>query len=133
MKYCVRHELAVLSRAEFIDFDDATRFAAVMNRELSEPVYIVTELVPDVSSLLSQAYNTVNQDRRNQYGAPEDEFANVALMWQAILGPNVDIPPRKVALMMIALKLCRESVNHKHDNLVDIVGYTLCLERVVSE
>lgn len=80
--------------------------------------------------LLDEAYKTVNQDRRTEYGTPEDEFANIAAMWSAITG--VDINSRQVALMMIALKLCRENSKHKHDNLVDIVGYTLCLERILG-
>jgi hypothetical protein len=81
--------------------------------------------------LLDEAYQVVYKDRRDQYGAPEDEFVNIGRMWGAILGIP-DVPGSTVALMMQALKICRESFNHKHDNLVDMIGYVLCLERIIN-
>lgn len=108
------------------------------NRDIEGRPLATGEILIDVCTncgtapraLLNEAYSTVYNDRRTQYGAPEDEFANIAIMWSAITGTNVTA--RQVALMMIALKLCRENMNHKHDNLIDIIGYTLCLERVVD-
>lgn len=71
-------------------------------------------------------------DRNNSYGTPADDFTEVGLMWTGLLrrhlAPNYVIPPEMVALMMVALKIRRESHQPKDDNVVDAAGYLLCLE-----
>ena len=85
-------------------------------------------------SILGEAYHLVHQDRGDAYGHPFDDFTRVGRIWGAILGLP-DVPPDKVALCLIGLKLSRESNRPKHDNVVDIAGYaeTLALVRERQE
>ena len=70
---------------------------------------------------MSEAQKLVHGARQKSYGHPADDFARTAKMWSAILG--VEVPPEKVPLCMIAVKVSREVNQHKRDNLVDIAGY----------
>lgn len=96
-----------------------------------EHSHITSPMKERAAELLSQALITVYQDRQTQYGAAEDEFKRIGIIWGELLSIE-PIEPRIVALMMILLKVCRENVKHKHDNLVDIIGYTLCLQRTLN-
>lgn len=75
--------------------------------------------------LLDSAYTTIAGDRRASYGDVSTSFDRVAKCWSAIL--NQPVSASQVCLCMAALKLCREANKHKHDNLVDIVGYIALL------
>lgn len=66
------------------------------------------------------------ETRRKQYGPPNKEFEEVALMWSVLAG--ADITAEQVGLMMIALKMIRHKNNYKRDNVVDIAGYAQCLD-----
>lgn len=81
-------------------------------------------------SILAEAYGLVHRDRGDAYGHPYDDFTRVGRIWGAVLGLP-DVPPDKVALCLIGLKLSRESNRPKPDNVVDIAGYaeTLALVR----
>lgn len=79
------------------------------------------------SSILEAAEAAVN-DRHKKNDVPERNFARIAEVWSVILG--VHVTPEQVGLMMVGLKLVREAYSHQPDNLVDLVGYTLCLEEM---
>lgn len=107
-------------------------------------------------SIAHEAYQHVYGDRQAAYGHPSSDFTAMGRISAAILsrwlesqglvvvplesledppeGPVCipDIEPRIVALMMTAVKLSRESAQHKRDNLVDLIGYTLCADRIVE-
>jgi len=80
------------------------------------------------TDLLKTAKNLVKGARRDEYGPIQESFERVATVWSGLLGHTVTA--QQVALMMIGFKLCREVNKHKEDNLVDVVGYVLCLEEV---
>lgn len=80
------------------------------------------EQMPTAHATFVEAEATINGPRRGAYGGVHDSFARIAQMWTLILGHEVH--PNQIALCMIALKMCREVNSHKHDNLVDIMGYT---------
>jgi hypothetical protein len=82
---------------------------------------------PPRSTLLEAAEMAVN-DRQKKNDIPERNFARIAQAWTPIF--DCLVTPEKVALAMIALKVVRESYSHHPDNLVDIVGYTMCLEEI---
>lgn len=84
---------------------------------------------PYRSTILEAAEAAIN-DRHKKNDIPERNFARIAKVWSEILDGDIDITPAQVALMMIALKVLRESFSHQDDNLVGIVGYTLCLEEI---
>lgn len=79
-------------------------------------------------TILEEA-RSVTDGGRN-YGSPEDNFSRIAKCWTEILQEQLlgglPIPPRKVALMMITMKACREAHSPKRDNWVDMAGYARC-------
>jgi Domain of unknown function (DUF6378) len=53
-------------------------------------------------------------------------------MWSALLG--ITITAEDVAIMMIAFKLARLKQTPTHrDTKVDVIGYTICLDRLDEE
>lgn len=87
-------------------------------------------LEPPVSETpLQEAQRLVHGDRQASYGHPIEDFTRTGRMWGAILGTD-DVPPEKVALCMIAVKMSRECNRPKRDNAVDIAGYAETLHMV---
>lgn len=74
--------------------------------------------------LLDETKRIVCGERDQQYGKPEDNFEKISKLWSYYL--TYPISKGDVAMMMILLKVAREGEKHKHDNLVDIVGYAAC-------
>lgn len=82
-------------------------------------------------SILEEAEEIVGGDRATDYGDAQESFDNIAKGWSIIVGSEITGP--MVATMMIWLKMIRENNKHKRDNLVDIVGYTILLDRLQSK
>lgn len=78
---------------------------------------------------LQEAQRLVHGARGKDYGHPIEDFTRTGKMWGAILGTD-PVPPEKVALCMIAVKLSRECNAAKRDNAVDIAGYAETLAMV---
>lgn len=75
--------------------------------------------------VLEKARQCVCGDRPEQYGQPEDVFADVARYWGVYLG--LELRAADVAAMMVLLKVARADANPCHaDNWVDIAGYAAC-------
>lgn len=99
-----------------------------------EPAKLTTEGYKESKnkkSILETAQEVVNGDRATDYGDMKTSFDNIAKGWSVIAG--TEITAQQVGLMMIWLKICRENNRHKVDNLVDLVGYTLCLEKITEQ
>ena len=77
-----------------------------------------------------KAAECVLGDRNADYGNPHEDFAGIALMWSGLLNTKLKerITATDVALMMSALKLRRHAHKAKDDNLIDCIGYVLCLQ-----
>jgi hypothetical protein len=92
--------------------------------------------VPKVKSIAEEATEIVFGDREQAYDDPNQNFRRVARMWTGTLDKKLaegcEITPRDVALMFIQLKISRESFKPQRDNRVDIIGYALCLDRIVQ-
>lgn len=74
------------------------------------------------NDILDEAKSIINGQRQNAYGAPENNFERIAVMWSAYL--DHAITDSDVANMMILLKVARSKHNNSHsDNWVDICGY----------
>jgi hypothetical protein len=78
--------------------------------------------------ICEEALRTINGERQDQYGNPEDTFGKIAALWSAYLFSNdpieLRITPAMVADMMCLLKIAREKGGKgKKDNIVDLVGY----------
>jgi hypothetical protein len=77
-------------------------------------------------SVLEEAITTINGERQDVYGSPEDSFAIIADYWNVYLGGEavgVRVNAQDVALMMTLFKIAREANQHKRDNILDAAGY----------
>lgn len=72
-------------------------------------------------TLRNKATNLVDGDRQADYGEPVYMHAQVAQVWAATFGWDVD--NHKAALAMALVKIVREAHKPKTDNRVDAVGY----------
>jgi len=83
--------------------------------------------------IAQQASEIVNGDRQKDYDHPIRNFQRMADLWNGYLkarGFEVTLNSRDVAQMSVLLKMAREMYKHKEDNLTDIIGYTLCLDKI---
>lgn len=77
-----------------------------------------------MSNILKDAHKIVyerTEEKERQYGPFEEGMQRAAQILNGMTGLNVDATVMYKAL--IALKLSRESYNHKEDNLLDAVAY----------
>jgi len=63
----------------------------------------------------------IRQRRAQGYPLQHIEAERLALIWSGITGH--EIKPEHVGLMLVGLKLCRESFAHNEDNITDAHGY----------
>ena len=82
--------------------------------------------------ILDEAKKTINGERQNVYGNPEDSFRLIAEYWTSFLkskrlihfGSELAISPKEVSEMMVLFKIARMSGQKPHkDNYVDAAGY----------
>lgn len=76
--------------------------------------------------LLDAAKLIVTGDREDDYGTPENSFAEIAVLWNTYL--ETYISSEDVAVMMMLLKVARlkHSRHRSVDSWVDIAGYAAC-------
>ena len=76
------------------------------------------------TTILEEAYEIVvarSDTEHNDYGEFSESMGRAKLIYMGMTGR--DIPITDMYAVLIALKLSRESFNHKRDNLVDVCGY----------
>ena len=75
---------------------------------------------------LIEAEKCICSDRNLQYGEPEDNFSDIAKLWNAYL--DADLGPTDVAIMMCLFKIARlkGSCYESKDSWVDLIGYAAC-------
>lgn len=81
-------------------------------------------------SILYEALDITNK-RVEDYGTPIENLDNIARLWDAYikskkinsLSNGTLLTSKDVAMMMILLKISRETSATKEDNLIDIAGY----------
>lgn len=82
------------------------------------------------------AHKLVHGDRRKAYGHPADDYKRTAALITALikhkLKPEESVTATDAIMFMILVKLSREMNAHKDDNIVDICGYSECLDLVVK-
>ena len=84
-------------------------------------------------SIAEEAIRIVGGDRQQAYGTPRANMAHTGRLWGPILGLDRDVTPQEVAMCMIAVKMSRELHRPSRSNRVDLIGYTICLDRVEDE
>ncbi len=76
-------------------------------------------------SILDAAAQCVCQDRETQYGAPEDNFARIADLWNAY--KPCGLTAHDVGILLALLTIgCIASGQTKADNYIDLAGYAAC-------
>lgn len=86
-------------------------------------------------AITEEALRTINGERQDQYGDPEDSFKKIADLWSAYLFSGGDMPTwlnaTHVADMMCIMKIAREVAGKgKRDNMVDLIGYAALAARM---
>jgi hypothetical protein len=77
---------------------------------------------------LEQVREAVCSDRNRDYGEPEDNFLDIAIMWNTYLGKRVDgLSATDVANLMVLTKVARAKTSpRKLDHYIDMAGYAAC-------
>lgn len=80
---------------------------------------------------LDEAKRLITQDRQNTHGQPENGLRRIASLWSVYLG--TEVTEVDVAMMMVLLKVARQSMNEVHlDNYVDVAGYAALAAELIS-
>ena len=80
-------------------------------------------------SVLEEAQELINGEKREDYGDAYKSFTTIANLWAEIL--DTEVSPAQVALCLIQLKVARYiHGGYKRDTVVDIAGYAGCLEKI---
>ena len=80
-------------------------------------------------SILEEAHKIVNErseEKERQYGPFSEGMQRAAMIFNGMTG--MSITAREMFKAMVALKLSRESYNHRSDNLLDACAYLQGLE-----
>ena len=98
-------------------------------RELQEGASAPVTTAERGRAICEKALRTINGERQDQYGNPEDTFFRIACLWSSYLGREIE--GSDVANMMILLKMAREKGGKgKQDNYVDLIGYAALAARM---
>ena len=81
--------------------------------------------------ILNEARTLIEGDRQDAYGDPLRMWEKIASAWSVIFG--FDITPEQAILAMCQVKLIRQSIRHRTDNIVDLAGYALLLQQLSDE
>ena len=79
--------------------------------------------------LLLRAIETINGERQDSYGNPEDSFQLIADYWityllQLMKSKDIkELNAHDICIMMTLFKIAREQHQKKADNIVDAAGY----------
>mgnify|MGYP006969344678 CR=1 FL=1 len=81
-------------------------------------------------NILHEADRLTAADRQDAYDHPRSNHAQSAELITALLRRKLTEPitPREFALIMVCVKLSRDSYKPKRDNLVDIAGWVRTAE-----
>jgi hypothetical protein len=85
-------------------------------------------------SILTQAEEIVNnrsEESDRQYGPFSDGMERAAMIFNGMTG--LDLGAEHMFKALVALKLSRESYQHKRDNLLDAVAYIQGLENYINK
>lgn len=83
-------------------------------------------------TILQEAEEIINGSRAEDYGSVTENFTKIAVGWKEIFADG-NFTPRRVALAMAWLKICRDVNTPKHDNILDIAGYAGCIGKMDNE
>ena len=81
---------------------------------------------------MAEADAIVNGDRMAAYGSPRPAYEAMAQVWSGLIDHKLKEPltAEDVVILLTGMKLRRECLKHKRDNIVDSHGYLLVLAHV---
>jgi hypothetical protein len=94
------------------------------SREENEGFFI-KRIFMNILEKANEICNLRKEEKERQYGPFEEGMERAAKIASGCTGK--DITPQDMYLMLVALKLSRQSYNHKEDNLLDAVAYLAVL------
>ncbi len=85
-----------------------------------------------MSDILTEVRKTIEKDRQDIYGNPENSFNIIAQFWTTYLKSKyniqIELNGRDIAIMMSLLKHARMVVQDNYrDNIIDAIGYLTIL------
>ena len=88
--------------------------------------------------ILQDAISATCTDRNLQYGAPENSFTAIAVMWTSYMnakGYDITLYAHDVAMMLALFKVARiiTSETPKPDTYTDAAGYIACAGGIACE
>ncbi len=87
-----------------------------------------------MKNIIEEANKIVNkrsEEKERQYGPFNEGMERAAKIAQGATGK--DITAADMYLILVALKLSRQSYNHKQDNLLDSIAYLGALDNYYNE
>ncbi len=89
-------------------------------------------------NILTEAAKITSGDRRKDYGRPLINHLRIAVRWARRINRRVAqglpaITPSVVVELMLDLKEARQENTPKFDNLLDSIGYIVCLDDMARE
>ena len=93
---------------------------------------IEPRIEPDCTgSILLEAESLVNGDRAKAYGTPRENWTRIRNLCHATGRPGLaTVTAEDLAILMILVKVARDTASPKRDNTVDIAGYAFVLDQV---
>ena len=85
-------------------------------------------------NILEEANSIVNhrsEEADRNYGPFSEGMDRAAMIFQGMTG--IEVTGEHMFKALVALKLSRESYNHKTDNLLDAVAYSQGLDNYINE
>jgi len=85
-------------------------------------------------NILEEANKIVNEraeEKEREYGPFSEGMERAAMIATGATGK--DINAKDVYMVLVALKLSRESYNHKKDNLLDAISYLGALNNYINK
>ena len=87
--------------------------------------------------ILEEVAKILEGDRRDSYGEAVSSFTRIADYWNDYIYHKykdaVTLTPYDIAMMMALFKIAREENNHKHDNIVDAIGYLALANKLIEK
>lgn len=93
------------------------------------------------TSAIDEAKEIIYGDREQTYGKPAHNLRNIADYWMHYMNTKATVitkagtaylTPEDVCIMMILLKIARQSNSYKRDNIVDAIGYLGLIDRIAE-
>ena len=75
-----------------------------------------------------EAHELIHGARHGDYGPVREDYARTCALFEMLSG--VKLTPEAGVCFMVCVKLSREGHKHKHDNIVDAIGYLDLLDQM---